>query len=82
MYVCLCEGVTEDEIRMLVQEGVNTMAELRHHLGVATGCGKCAEYAMDVLQDTLKKRSGKMITHAPEAPGKLQELYVQRASQT
>lgn len=56
MYVCLCQGVTEGEIRNAVREGLCTLQEIQEHLGVASGCGKCAEFAIDVVQETLRER--------------------------
>ncbi|AAZ96658.1 bacterioferritin-associated ferredoxin [Thiobacillus denitrificans ATCC 25259] len=50
MYVCLCHGVTDTDIRRLVRtEGVCTMRELSQELGVATQCGKCGRCAKEVL---------------------------------
>lgn len=54
MYVCLCHNVTDTDIRHLVRtRGVDSMRELREHLGVATQCGKCAKCAKDVLRDAV-----------------------------
>lgn len=54
MYVCLCKGVTDHEIRKAVRNGgVTTMRELRDELGVATQCGRCARCAKDVLDEAL-----------------------------
>ncbi|MHB1083549.1 MAG: bacterioferritin-associated ferredoxin [Thiobacillus sp.] len=56
MYVCLCNNVTDTDIRHLVRtEGVSSMRELREHLGVATQCGKCAKCAKDVLRDAVQE---------------------------
>ncbi len=53
MYICLCYGVTETEIHQAVQEGISSLPELRQQLGVSSGCGKCAECALDVLKQAL-----------------------------
>jgi len=53
MYVCLCNAVTEREIRQAVTLGVTTLHELREGLGVAANCGKCDGCAQDVLRDAL-----------------------------
>ncbi len=52
MYVCLCEGVTDGQIRRAVSEGHSSMRKLREHLGVASSCGRCALYAKQVLDET------------------------------
>ena len=54
MYVCLCKGVTDCQIREAVCEGACSMRELRKCLGVATQCGRCACHARQVLEETLK----------------------------
>jgi len=45
MYVCICNAITDGEIRGAVAQGARTLAELRATLGVATCCGRCAECA-------------------------------------
>jgi len=56
MYVCLCQNVTDTDIRHLVRtQGVGTLRELREHLGVATQCGKCAKCAKDVLREAVNE---------------------------
>ena len=41
MYVCICNAVTEREIRQAVDLRATTLHELREGLDVATNCGKC-----------------------------------------
>lgn len=53
MYVCLCNGVTESQIRAAVSDGVRSLRELRADLGVASCCGKCADCAQQVIHETL-----------------------------
>ena len=60
MYVCVCRAVTDRQIREAAAEGVRTMRELRLKLGVCSACGKCGEYAKEIL-DSSKPR----ITVAP-----------------
>lgn len=57
MYVCLCKGVTDCQIREAVCEGACSMRELGTCLGVATQCGRCARHARQVLEETLKTAS-------------------------
>ena len=52
MYICLCNGVTENQIRDAVSEGAVTLHDLRHTLGVASCCGRCAECAQQVIEET------------------------------
>jgi len=49
MYVCICNAVTDGDIREAYADGVRTMARLQDELGVATCCGCCEAEARDVL---------------------------------
>jgi len=49
MYVCVCHAVTDRAIRQAAQAGARSLAELAQTLRVATGCGKCAALAQDLL---------------------------------
>ncbi|UCD69688.1 MAG: bacterioferritin-associated ferredoxin [Betaproteobacteria bacterium] len=52
MYICLCNGVTENQIRDAVADGAASVHDLRHTLGVASCCGRCAEFAEQVIEET------------------------------
>jgi bacterioferritin-associated ferredoxin len=49
MYVCICKGITDRDIRAAAASGARTVKDLRRELGVASDCGKCASCARDVL---------------------------------
>jgi len=53
MYVCLCNGITENQIRDAVHSGVNSLPQLKTGLGVASSCGRCADCAQQVIQEIL-----------------------------
>lgn len=53
MYICLCNGITESQIREAVGDGAHSLPALRGCLGVASNCGRCADFAEMVLQETL-----------------------------
>lgn len=57
MYVCLCKGVTDSQIREAVNNGAESMREVREQLGVSTQCGKCVCHARDIVKDTLESPS-------------------------
>ncbi len=56
MYVCICNSVTDRDIKHAAKNGANTLQELSDQLNVATCCGNCAECAKDVLKQALEKR--------------------------
>lgn len=49
MIVCVCNNISDREIRQAVDLGLSSMGELRRELGVGTCCGKCVSCARDVL---------------------------------
>ena len=53
MYVCLCKGVTDHQIRGAIMEGCCSYREVRESTGVGTQCGKCACFAKELVRDTL-----------------------------
>ncbi|MYL26120.1 MULTISPECIES: bacterioferritin-associated ferredoxin [Halomonadaceae] len=51
MYVCLCNQITDHEIRRAVEDGCSSMRQLRNELGVATQCGRCGTMAREILNE-------------------------------
>lgn len=49
MYVCICKGITDGQIRQAVTGGARSMRELRKQLDVCGGCGRCGKHAREVL---------------------------------
>jgi bacterioferritin-associated ferredoxin len=52
MYICLCSGVTEREIRACAQEGACTLRDLECCLGVGANCGRCRAAANAILSES------------------------------
>jgi len=52
MYVCICHGVTDKQIRAAAESGIDSLEGLSRHLSVATCCGRCAECAEQLLQES------------------------------
>ena len=55
MYVCICNGVTDHQIREAAASGVRSVAELTMRTGCGATCGTCLETAAGILD-----------AHAPE----------------
>jgi bacterioferritin-associated ferredoxin len=49
MIVCVCNNISDREIRQALDLGITSMAGLYRELGVGTCCGKCVSYAREVL---------------------------------
>jgi bacterioferritin-associated ferredoxin len=50
VYVCLCNAVTEADIRNAASAGCASMAELTMRTGAGACCGSCVEMATDLLE--------------------------------
>jgi bacterioferritin-associated ferredoxin len=65
LYICLCHGITDKQIRScVVESGARTLCDLSGKLGVATQCGSCAHSACEVLSEALESA---VIAAAPAA---------------
>ena len=49
MYVCICNAVTDKQIRAAAESGVRDLYQLQNTLGVATLCGSCKDQATAIL---------------------------------
>lgn len=55
MYVCVCKGITDHQIKAAVYEGATTLSQLRRNLGIASQCGKCSCLTREIVQDALSE---------------------------
>lgn len=51
MYICICNAITERQVRECVEEGTRCVDELTSKLGVGAGCGRCRECAAALLAE-------------------------------
>jgi bacterioferritin-associated ferredoxin len=51
MYVCLCKGITDRQIKAAIDDGARSLGKLRKALGVASQCGKCSDMTRELLQE-------------------------------
>jgi bacterioferritin-associated ferredoxin len=51
VYICICNAITEGQVKECARSGMCSVEELSMHLGVGTGCGRCRESAAELLQD-------------------------------
>jgi len=52
MYICICNAVTERQIRACAEAGACTLSDLECRLGVGSGCGRCRDVAHEVLNES------------------------------
>ena len=53
MYVCICHGVTDREIRQAAADGVREMHVLTMRTGAGSSCGSCLPLAAELLADAV-----------------------------
>jgi bacterioferritin-associated ferredoxin len=63
--VCRCLQITEDAVlRVLGDEGVDTLKDLRDHTGAGDGCTACHR----LLGSYLARRTELVVAHASSSP--------------
>jgi len=58
MYVCICNAVTDSDIRNAVEDGVRNMKQLGQETGCSSTCGCCRDMAREILQQALEESRG------------------------
>jgi len=53
VYVCICNGVTDHQIREAASHGVTTVGELTMRTGCGATCGSSLDMAGDLLAKAL-----------------------------
>lgn len=53
VYVCICNGVTDHQIREAASQGVTSVGELTMRTGCGATCGSCLDMASDLLAKAL-----------------------------
>ncbi len=56
MYVCVCNAITESDVREAVDAGAEDLWDLQAATGLASGCGSCKEVAADMLREGRSNR--------------------------
>ena len=64
MYVCICNAITDRQIREAAEAGASDLWELQAQLGVASNCGSCKETASEILRETRAARAAVRV-HVP-----------------
>lgn len=57
MYVCICNGVTDRDIRQAAEAGCRSMAELTMRTGAGSTCGSCVDMATALLDEVHAERA-------------------------
>ncbi len=53
MYVCVCNAVTEGQVRQAINEGALTTRQVRQKLDAESVCGSCDDCLEDYLAEAF-----------------------------
>lgn len=53
MYVCICNNITEHQVREAIDQGARSVRDLNRALGVGGECGKCTCIARKMIRQEL-----------------------------
>ncbi len=56
MFVCVCNGITERQVREAIDQGATSLQDLTACLGVASGCGTCASFTTRLIEQSRDLR--------------------------
>ena len=54
MYVCLCNGIKDSELRTAALNGARTPEQAYASLGIEMFCSQCHDHAETVIEDALQ----------------------------
>lgn len=57
MYICICKGITDKDIRNAIADGAQSYACVRKQLGVSSQCGQCGRDAKSIVNEVLNENS-------------------------
>ncbi|MFL6849630.1 MAG: bacterioferritin-associated ferredoxin [Sphingomicrobium sp.] len=56
MIVCICNRITENDVRMAARAGADTSEKAYACQGCEVQCGCCLDYAHDIIDEECAKR--------------------------
>ena len=68
MYVCVCRGITNNDIRKAVEDGCESFSELKSETGISMQCGTCSQLAE--IEFEMAHRGWRTSTHRKVQLGK------------
>ncbi len=71
MYVCICNAITDKQIRRAAKAGATDLRGLQAKLGVASGCGSCKEAASEILAEYRNRPAPQPVMYTPDVGGSL-----------
>ena len=84
MIVCTCFGVTDEEIRKVVQEnGLTTVEQVTNFCKAGGGCGGCKGRIAELIDEVVGKEQAAPLAHKPTRPMRMTNIQkIQLIQQT
>jgi len=60
VYICICNGVTQTDIRQAAAAGCRSVPELTMRTGCGSSCGSCLDSAAQVLREAQQDLVGRI----------------------
>ena len=64
MYVCLCRGITDQDIKDAIANGAESYRDVRDMLDLGTCCGRCAPEARMIISDEVSQIAARLAVAA------------------
>ena len=61
MYICLCNGLTDRDVKAAVSSGARRIANVYEMLGAAPQCAKCSLHIRDIIRETTEVGVASMV---------------------
>ena len=55
MYICVCQGITDSQVRETVRRGASCLMDVQCALPVGMCCGRCVPAAQSVIDEQLAR---------------------------
>lgn len=69
MYVCLCTGVTSDQIQEAINNGATNAAEITAATGAGSSCGSCLNTVIAMMLESQSRSLENVIETVSVQPG-------------
>ncbi len=64
MYICICNQITETQLRHEIDRGANTVRKLREAVGVTSQCGKCGTCVKACVKEHKQLNSSDLLINS------------------
>lgn len=79
MYVCMCEAVTDHEIRKAVEDGASSVAEVMACTRAGTRCGACRSEIAQIVDAAVPRSCRRRLELISEDAGAAPEIPAEAA---